>query len=160
MSDDDVLFGYRPQEVIGRSMAILLPPGEEQEADRLLERVKRGERIDHYETRLRRRDGAVIDVSVTVSSLLDQGGVLAGCSTVARDITEAKRDRIAFQEREAHLRSVLGTVPDAMVVIDAQGIMQSFSATAERLFGYRAAEVVGCNVSMLMPSPYREQHDG
>ncbi len=62
-------------------------------------------------------------------------------------------------EREAHLRSVLDTVPDAMIVIDARGIMQSFSAAAERLFGYRADEIIGRNVSMLMPSPYREQHD-
>jgi two-component system sensor kinase FixL len=61
--------------------------------------------------------------------------------------------------REAHLRSILDTVPDAMVVIDEHGIMQSFSSAAQRLFGYTAAEVVGRNVSILMPSPYREQHD-
>jgi two-component system sensor kinase FixL len=63
-------------------------------------------------------------------------------------------------EREAHLRSILATVPDAMVVIDEHGIMQSFSATAERLFGWSADEAIGRNVSMLMPSPYREAHDG
>lgn len=65
-----------------------------------------------------------------------------------------------LEEREAHLRSILATVPDAMVVIDAQGIIQSFSATAERLFNWSAGEVIGRNVSMLMPSPYREAHDG
>lgn len=63
-------------------------------------------------------------------------------------------------EREAHLRSILETVPDAMVVIDEQGLMQSFSTTAERLFGWKAEEVVGRNVSMLMPQPYRDAHDG
>ncbi len=62
--------------------------------------------------------------------------------------------------REAHLTSILQTVPDAMVVIDERGIMQSFSTAAERLFGYGAAEVVGKNVKMLMPSPYQEGHDG
>ncbi len=62
--------------------------------------------------------------------------------------------------REAHLRSILDTVPDAMVVIDEHGIMQSFSTAAERLFGRSAAEMVGKNVSILMPSPYRENHDG
>jgi two-component system sensor kinase FixL len=62
--------------------------------------------------------------------------------------------------REAHVKSILDTVPDAMVVIDERGIMQSFSAAAERLFGYRTNEVLGKNVSMLMPSPYREGHDG
>ncbi len=61
--------------------------------------------------------------------------------------------------REAHLQSILDTVPDAMIVIDERGIMQSFSAAAERLFGHTAASVLGSNVSMLMPSPYREAHD-
>ena len=62
-------------------------------------------------------------------------------------------------EREAHLRSILDTVPDAMVVIDEHGVMQSFSTTAERLFGWRAQEILGRNVSMLMPQPYRDAHD-
>ncbi len=65
-----------------------------------------------------------------------------------------------LREREAHLKSILDTVPDAMVVIDTEGIIQSFSAAAERLFGYPAAEVVGQNVKILMPSPYRQDHDG
>ncbi len=62
-------------------------------------------------------------------------------------------------EREAHLRSILDTVPDAMVVIDEHGVMQSFSTAAERLFGWRADEAVGRNVSILMPQPYRDGHD-
>jgi len=62
--------------------------------------------------------------------------------------------------REAHLQSILGSIPDAMIVIDEHGIMQSFSSAAERLFGYAAADVLGKNVKMLMPSPYREGHDG
>jgi two-component system sensor kinase FixL len=61
--------------------------------------------------------------------------------------------------REAHLQSILDTIPDAMIVIDENGIMHSFSSAAERLFGYTAAEAVGRNVSMLMPSPHREKHD-
>ena len=62
--------------------------------------------------------------------------------------------------REAHLKSILDTVPDAMIVIDEDGIVQSFSSAAERLFGYAPAEVIGENIKMLMPSPYRESHDG
>jgi two-component system sensor kinase FixL len=64
-----------------------------------------------------------------------------------------------LQAREAHLKSILDTVPDAMVVIDERGIVQSFSSAAERLFGYTADEVVGRNVKLLMPSPYRDDHD-
>jgi len=70
---------------------------------------------------------------------------------------ESTRATIA---REAHLQSILDTVPDAMVVIDMSGAIQSFSTAAERLFGYSSGEVIGKNVSMLMPSPYREQHGG
>src|SRR5499427_2726920 len=62
--------------------------------------------------------------------------------------------------REAQLQSILDTVPEGMIVIDDRGIMQSFSATAERLFGWSATEVIGKNVSILMPAPYRQEHDG
>ena len=62
--------------------------------------------------------------------------------------------------REAHLRSILDTVPDAMIVIDERGAIQSFSAAAERLFGYANDEIVGKNVKLLMPQPYRDEHDG
>ncbi len=62
--------------------------------------------------------------------------------------------------REAHLQSILDTVPEAMIVIDERGIIQSFSSAAERLFGYSATEAVGQNVKILMPAPYRDNHDG
>jgi len=82
------------------------------------------------------------------------GGRLRGSRA---DTFARTRDLLA---REAHLQSILSTVPDAMVVIDAKGMITSFSAAAERLFGYRPEEVVGRNVKLLMPSPYREAHDG
>jgi two-component system sensor kinase FixL len=62
--------------------------------------------------------------------------------------------------REAHLQSILDTIPEAMIVIDERGIIQSFSTAAERLFAYIPSEVIGKNIKMLMPSPYRENHDG
>lgn len=67
---------------------------------------------------------------------------------------------LSHSDSEAHLRSILATVPDAMIVIDEQGLILSFSAAAEKLFGFSEAEVLGENVSMLMPSPDRERHDG
>jgi two-component system, LuxR family, sensor kinase FixL len=80
-----------------------------------------------------------------------------------RDQRSASRLRVANEQlalSHAHLRSILETVPDAMVVIDERGIIQSFSAAAERLFGFTAAEVQRRNVGMLMPAPYRHEHDG
>jgi two-component system sensor kinase FixL len=90
----------------------------------------------------------------------DVSGGSGGAVVLQTDITEARRAQAGFEEREAHLRTILETVPDAMVVIGERGIIQSFSAAAERLFGYTAAEVCGSNVNILMPSPYREAHDG
>lgn len=73
--------------------------------------------------------------------------------------TQAIISAEAAAAREAHVKSILDTVPEAMIVIDERGSIQSFSAAAERLFGYIAAEVIGRNVSIMMPSPYRESHD-
>jgi len=74
---------------------------------------------------------------------------------------EAQRTQgVSFNKRESHLRSILATVPDAMVVIDEMGRILSFSAAAEKMFGYAESEVIGENVAMLMPSPDRERHDG
>src|SRR5580700_9571316 len=63
-------------------------------------------------------------------------------------------------ESEAHLRSILDTVPDAIIVIDEVGVIQSFSAAAQRQFGWTAEEAIGQNVKVLMPEPYRTAHDG
>jgi two-component system, LuxR family, sensor kinase FixL len=95
-------------------------------------------------------------------------GVLAMLSAamgafLLKDQRSARQLRVANEElalSHAHLRSILETVPDAMVVIDERGVIQSFSAAAERLFGFTVGEVQGCNVSMLMPAPYRHEHDG
>ena len=69
-------------------------------------------------------------------------------------------ERDDAEARAAHLASILDSIPDAMIVIDEHGLIQSFSSAAERLFGHTAADALGKNVKMLMPSPYREDHDG
>jgi two-component system sensor kinase FixL len=99
--------------------------------------------------------------SVTSADLISNSSVF-GLSGIAIAVFGSwmRSTRTAANAREAHLNSILDTVPDAMIVIDSKGLMQSFSAAAERLFGYKAADVYGKNVSMLMPTPYREAHDG
>jgi two-component system, LuxR family, sensor kinase FixL len=76
-----------------------------------------------------------------------------------RSREQASASSAAALAREAHLKSILDTIPDAMIVIDERGLIQSFSSAAERLFGYTPSEVLGSNVKRLMPSPYRESHD-
>jgi two-component system sensor kinase FixL len=86
-------------------------------------------------------------------------GIAWGGEQLQRNRIQAATSTRAALAREAHLVSILNTVPDAMIVIDEDGIVQSFSSAAERQFGYTASEVVGKNIKMLMPSPYRENHD-
>lgn len=86
--------------------------------------------------------------------------ISGGGEAYQRVLSRARRVNLDLLNREARLQSILDTVPDAMVLIDEAGLMQSFSHTAERLFGWKASEVLGRNVSMLMPNPYRDQHDG
>lgn len=153
------IFGYPAGEMIGNSIMRILPPGRENEEREILARIGRGERIEHFETKRQRKDGRIIDVSVTVSPLADEEGRIVGASKVARDVTAAMASQQVLLEREAHLQSVLDTVPDAMIVIDTKGLIQSFSAAAEKTFGYTAAEAAGRNVSILMPEPDRGRHD-
>lgn len=92
--------------------------------------------------------------------LLIGAGIARGGDVLRHSRLKAMATTQDILAREAHLQSILDTVPDAMVVIDDRGHIQSFSAAAEALFGYTSAEVLDRNVSMLMPSPYRESHDG
>lgn len=154
------IFGYSASEMIGQSIEVLLPPGREDEIKGLLARVKLGGHVEHFETQRRCKNGEVLEVSLTLSPVLDGYGRLRGVSKIEHDISSVKRAQRALAEREAHLQSVLDTVPAAMIVIDTAGIMKSFSITAERLFGYSAGEVIGKNVSILMPEPYQHEHDG
>src|SRR3569833_1993153 len=90
--------------------------------------------------------------------------IAAGAGTLGGVLIEMRRRAAAATEdilsRQAHLQSILDTVPDAMIVIDEHGLIQSFSSAAERLFGWTAGEVHGQNIKMLMPQPYAAQHDG
>jgi len=101
------IFGYAAQEVIGRPVTILIPPGRQDEELGILERLRRGERIDHYETVRQRKDGSLIDVWLTVSPIRNAQGKITGASKIARDISERKRsqEQITFLAREAEHRA-------------------------------------------------------
>ena len=90
----------------------------------------------------------------------DDAGIPRHVSGIALDIDEEKQLEDALRTRESHLRSILDTVPDAMIVINGYGIIQFFSTAAERLFGYAEREAIGMNVSELMPMPDQARHDG
>jgi two-component system, chemotaxis family, CheB/CheR fusion protein len=103
------LFGYTPEEVIGKPVTILIPPGRADEEPYILERIRRGDSVDHYETVRRRKDGSEIDISLTISPIRDKTGKVIGASKIARDITERKRiesERDELLSRESAARAV------------------------------------------------------
>lgn len=155
------LIGWSEEEMVGHSASLFYPtdaidagrPAADLVAARDLGKVE----LDDWRMR---KDGSEFLAHVSITSLRGADGTLRGFATIVRDITDQRAAEGALRTSEDHLRSILSTVPDAMIVIDEKGTMMSFSSAAERLFGYRQAEVVGKNVSMLMPSPDRERHDG
>ncbi len=153
------MFGYAASEIIGHPITLIIPPDRLMEETAILDRIRRGQRIVQFETERRCKDGRLIPVWLSVSPIRDRPGNIVGISKIARDQSAAHRARQELERREALLTSILETAPDALVVIDERGLIRSFSATAVRLFGFSLEEVLGRNVSMLMPSPYREAHD-
>lgn len=98
---------------------------------------------------------------ITCLGVVWLGRIINAARTSGAGVMQELESKAAMLvEKEAHNRSILETVPDAMIVIGEDGLIESFSKTAERLFGYTAEEAVGQNISMLMPAPFREQHDG
>jgi len=153
------LYGYTRPEAIGQIVHHLLstefPEPIEQLRAQLIERgMWEGELVNY------RKDGRAISImSRWVVSRQGEAPVPLIFQTDT-DISDLKQTQAGLAEREAHLRSILDTVPDAMVVIDETGAIGSFSAAAGRLFGYVADEALGKNVRILMPQPDRDAHDG
>jgi two-component system sensor kinase FixL len=153
--------GWTEAEIIGRNFELFYLPDDvatgKPSSD--LARASEQGRVEEESWRIR-KDGSEFLASVTITALRDDAGALRGFGKVVRDITDHKAAEAAVARREHHLRSILATVPDAMIVMDERGTVASFSAAAERVFGYAEAEVLGRNVSMLMPEADRNAHDG
>jgi PAS domain S-box-containing protein len=100
------IFGYKGEEVIGKPVLILMPPERQNEEPGILERIRRGERIEHYETVRRRKDGSLLDISLTVSPIRDENGKIVGASKIARDISERKRADETLKRQHQILKEV------------------------------------------------------
>lgn len=153
------IFGYSAKEALGRPTSFLAAPGHVDDTAAVRERTIKGDRIRRYETVRRHKNGALLQISLTIRPIRGESGKLLGLIRVSRDISALKNIQMLQEEGEAHLRSIIEANPDGMIVIDPDGTMRSFSPAAERMFGYGAAEVLGRNVKMLMPSPDHERHD-
>lgn len=155
------LKGWREEEVLGRDMALFYPASAvaagKPRAD--LDAALRDGKFEAEDWRLR-KDGSEFLAQVLITPLRGPDGRLRGFGKVIRDITEQRASERQATDAANHLRSILATVLDAMVIIDERGNIVSFSAAAERMFGYAEDEVVGANISLLMPTGDGRQHDG
>lgn len=142
------LYGYTAGDVIGKHVSMLLPPGRPEEIPRIMERLKGGERIEQYETIRRKKDGSLMEVSLTISPVRDEDGLIIGASAIARDITMQKR----LQLERNLLASIVENSDDAILSKLLDGTITSWNRGAEQLYGYSAAEVVGKPVSILVPN--------
>ena len=134
------IFGYESGEVIGTPITILVPPERQHEKDFILERIRRGDRTEHFETICRRRDGHLVDVSMTISSMRDVHGKVVGASRIARDITQRKereeRERLLMGEinhRGKNLLSVVDAIARQTATRDPEHFVDYFSQRIQAL---------------------------
>ena len=155
------LFGVSDRDPVSYDLflSVLEPDERERTAQAVRQAVKSGRPFDLF-YRLRKPSGSIHWVRARGSVIKERDGTPQYLSGIVFDVDDEKQLEQTLRTREGHLQSILETVPDAMIVIDGNGIMQFFSSAAERQFGYLEQEVIGKNVSMLMPNPVRSRHDG
>ena len=155
------LFGYPESEVMGRNVSLLMPSPHHEEHDKYLDRyLTTGEaRIigSGREVTARRRNGTLFPVQLSVGEMRIGGE--RKFTGLLHDLTTRVHLEGELGASEARWRAIIDSAVDGILVIDAQGRIETFNPAAERLFGYSVEEVVGQNVDMLMPSPYHEEHD-
>ena len=143
------IFGYTESEVVGKSITILIPPHRLDEEPGILERIRRGESIDHYETVRRKKDGTMLDISITVSPIFDAQGQAIGASKVARDITARKEAERKLRETTdmalaatAKFESVFNQSGIFAGILDREGYMREANDLALEVCGYSRDEVL------------------
>lgn len=155
------LFGYPESEVLGRNVSLLMPSPYHEEHDGYLKRylasgdpriIGKGREVTG-----RRRDGTVFPLHLSVGEMTVGGQ--RRFTGMLHDLTERARLRGQLGSSEARWQAIVDSAVDGIVMIDAHGRIEAFNPAAEQLFGYQADEVLGRNVDMLMPNPYREEHD-
>jgi PAS domain S-box-containing protein len=137
------IFGYSAEEAVGRPITILIPAERLDEEVQIMARLRRGERIDHYETVRATKDGRLIDISLTISPIKDGAGKIIGASKIARDITDRKRTEKALHESREWLRVSLSSIGDAVIATDARGCLAFMNPVAETLTGWPHEEALG-----------------
>jgi PAS domain S-box-containing protein len=147
------IFGYASEEMIGKLIYTIIPAELKAEEEIFLTKIKKGNSVDHYETRRCRKDGVLIDVSLTISPIKDSAGNIVGASKILSDITERKKAAEAIKQSEANYRQLFDNSPAPMWVIDEQthAIVQVNQACIKN-YGYSEEEFLGLNIRDISPN--------
>jgi PAS domain S-box-containing protein len=149
------LFGYSANEIIGRSILTIIPPELHHEEDRILSKLRAGERIHHHETLRLKKNGEIFPISLTISPVRDEMGQIIGASKVARDIS----DRVKLDDSRFRLAAIVDSADDAIVSKDLNGVVKTWNQGAYRMFGYSADEIVGQPILKLIPEELHYEED-
>jgi PAS domain S-box-containing protein len=141
------IFGYTPEEAIGKHISILIPPERITEEDYIISNIKAGKRIEHYKTVRLAKDGTEIPISLTISALRDKQGHIIGVSKIARNISAQK----LADEKQATLAAIVQSSDDAIISKTLAGVISTWNKGAENIFGYTEQEAVGKHISILIP---------
>ncbi len=138
------LFGYTEHEAVGQSLMMLIPPDRLDEERSILDRIRRGEVIEHYETVRQRKDGTLFDISLTVSPIKNAQGQIVGASKISRDISEHKQLEEKLHASETMYRRLFETAKDGVLILDANnGRILEANPFMTELSGYETAEFIG-----------------
>ena len=150
------VFGYTAEEAVGQHITLIIPPDRLEEETEILARLRRGERIDHFETVRKRKDGSLLDISLTISPVRGPSGSVIGASKIARDVTERKQ----AQRAAAVLAAIVDSSDDAIISKNLDGVITSWNKGAEQVFGYTAEEAVGRHITLIIPPDRQEEETG
>ena len=141
------MFGYTEAEIIGKHISVIIPQERIDEETMIIENIRKGLRVDHFETVRVRKDKKTVNISLTVSPIKDKRGNIIGASKVARDISDQK----VAEEKQSMLAAIVNSSDDAIISKTLDGIITSWNHAAYKMYGYTEAEIIGKHISVIIP---------